>query len=123
MERCKHDTEISKYEEERGVPIFRHNQLYEIPHRKSSKTHGAKANIKQFPLKLAFASTGHKVQGITIKKGNNVVVHGHEKIPNGMYYLMLSRAEEMEQVYLEMPQKKGRVVLMAAFPVIPPETK
>ena len=64
--------------------------------------------VKQFPLKLAWGSTGHKVQGITIKKGTNVVIHGHERIPNGMYYLMLSRAEEMEQVYIEMPKLKNK---------------
>ena len=56
--------------------------------------------VKQFPLKSAWASTAHKVQGITIKKGTNVVIHGHERIPNGMYYLMLSRVEEMEQIYI-----------------------
>ena len=64
--------------------------------------------IKQFPLKLAWGSTGHKVQGITIKKGTNVVIHGHERIPDGMYYLMLSRAQEMQQIYIEMPKLKNK---------------
>ena len=59
-------------------------------------------------MKLAWGSTAHKVQGITIKKGTNVVVHGHEKIPSGMYYLMLSRAEEMDQIYIEMPNVKDK---------------
>ena len=104
----KHDRQINIYEKDKGVPIFRSNQTYEIPHRKSFKTHSAKCQIKQFPLKLSYASTGHKVQGITIKKGQNVVVHGHEKIPHGMYYLMLSRAQELEQIYIEMPLKKNK---------------
>ena len=96
------DENIRKYQNQRGVPIFRHNLMYQAPYRKNHKTHGAMCQVKQFPLKSAWASTAHKVQGITIKKGTNAVIHGHERIPNGMYYLMFSRVEEMEQVYLGM---------------------
>ena len=35
-----------------------------------------------------------------------MVIHAHERIPHGMYYLMLSRDQEIEQVYLEMPMRK-----------------
>ena len=94
------DENIRQYQNQRGVPIFRHNLMYQAPYRKNYKTHGAMCQVKQFPLKSAWASTAHKVQGITIKKGTNVVIHGHERIPNGMYYLMLSRVEEMEQIYI-----------------------
>ena len=102
------DENIRKYQNQRGVPIFRHNLMYQAPYRKNHKTHGAMCQVKQFPLKSAWASTAHKVQGITIKKGTNVVIHGHSRIPNGMYYLMLSRAEEMQQVYMEMPTIPGK---------------
>ena len=108
MEKHQYDENIRKYKKQKGVPIFRQNQLYHAPHRKNFKQHSAMCQIKQFPLKAAWGSTGHKVQGITIKKGTNVVVHGHSNIPNGMYYLMLSRCEELEQVYIEMPQKPGK---------------
>ena len=80
--------------------------MYQAPYRNNYKTHGSTCQVKQFPLKLAWGSTGHKVQGITIKRGTNVVIHGHERIPDGMYYLMLSRAEELEQIYIEMPKLK-----------------
>ena len=108
MAKYQYDENIRKHKEQRGVPIFRTNQLYQAPYRNNQKTHGAMCQIKQFPVKLAFGSTGHKVQGITIKKGTNCIIHGHQHIPNGMYYLMLSRCEELEQVYIEMPKKPGK---------------
>ena len=58
MQRYKHDSEIRNYEKVNGVPIFRTNQMYDVPHRKTSKNHNAKCQITQFPVKLAFASTG-----------------------------------------------------------------
>ena len=30
-----------------------------------------------------------------------VVVHGHKKIPPGMYYVMFSRAQDLEQIYVK----------------------
>ena len=108
MAKHQYDSDIRKYREQKGVPIFRQHQLYQAPHRNNFKTHGTMCQINQFTLKLAWGSTGHKVQGITIKKGTNVVVHGHNNIPHGMYYLMLSRCQELEQVYIEMPKKPGK---------------
>ena len=57
--------------------------------------------MTQFPLRLAWATTGHKVQGVTIKKGTNVVLHGHKRMPYSLMYVMLSRAEKQENVFLE----------------------
>ena len=37
-----------------------------------------------------------------------MVVHGHERIPNGMYYLMLSRAQTLDQIYISMPKMKNK---------------
>ena len=85
---------------EKGCPIYKYSQKYEIPSAKGSKHHKV-TRADQFPLKLAWASTGHKIQGVTIKKGTNVVIHGNKHMPDSMYYVMLSRAQDISQVYLE----------------------
>jgi hypothetical protein len=48
---------------------------------------------------LAWGSTAHKVQGIEIKRGSDIITHGDIKMPPGMYYVMFSRAQDLENVY------------------------
>ena len=122
--RNKFDENLRKFEKDKGVPIFRSNLLYQAPYKKSYKTHNCQVSIKQFPLKLAYASTAHKVQGITIKKGKNVVIHGHRRIPNSMYYLMCSRVQEMEQLYFDMrvKDKNGKYELIDLVIVANPQS-
>ena len=62
--------------------------------------HAAKATVCQFPLKVAFAVTGHKIQGQTIKKGCKIVVNWSKIIPRGLVYVMLSRAESIDDAYI-----------------------
>ena len=87
--------------------LYRRNVEYSIPSRKSNKNHGCSCKVSQFPLRLAWASTGHKLQGATIKRGSNIVAHGHKKMPDGLYYVMLSRTQAMENLFLEnfLPDK------------------
>ena len=56
--------------------------------------------MQQFPLKVAFAVTGHKIQGQTIKTGSSIVVNWSKHMPRGLAYVMLSRAESVEDVYI-----------------------
>ena len=109
LDQRKDNKEISeKYDEQRGCPIFRATTEYHIGHkRRRNLEHGATNKVTQFPLTLAWASTGHKLQGVTIKKGSNVIAHGNPRMPEGLYYVMLSRAESIENVYLEnfLPSK------------------
>ena len=101
----------SKYPGQRGCPIFKTTIEEPMPYGKRSrnqgKKHGSTYKIIQFPLRLAWASTTHKLQGITIKRGSNLVIHGYYKMPDGMYYVMLSRATAIENVFNEnfLPEK------------------
>ena len=101
----KNSSAAEKYLEQKGCPIFKTTIEETLPfgkkNRKKGKTHGSTYKITQFPLRLAFASTTHKVQGVTIKKGSNLVTHGDIKMPNSMYYVMLSRVSALENVYNE----------------------
>ena len=74
---------------------------YNIPTRKGNKSHGCKAVITQFAMKLAWASTCHKLQGVTIKNDSILIVHGHKRMPVGMAYVMLSRCAKFESVYID----------------------
>ena len=101
----KSSSAAGKYFEQKGCPIYKTTIEETLPfgkkNRRKGKTHGSTYKITQFPLRLAFASTTHKVQGITIKKGSNLVTHGDIKMPNSMYYVMLSRVTALENVFNE----------------------
>ena len=90
-----------KYSSQRGCPIYKQTveELISTSTRRKGKVHGSTYKLTQFPLRLAWGSTAHKVQGIEIKKGSDIVTHGDKKMPDGMYYVMLSRAQSLENVY------------------------
>ena len=44
--------------------------------------------------------TCHKMQGQTIKKGTNLVIHWNKKLPAAMAYVMMGRIEDVENLYI-----------------------
>ena len=65
-QRKKYAQIADKYKTKNGTPIFRQKVRYHLK-RSGKRVHAAKATVLQFPLKLAFAVTGHKMQGQTVK--------------------------------------------------------
>ena len=95
------------FEEQNGCPIFRTTLRPQGKAMRSANSHGASVKITQFPLRLAAASTGHKLQGTSIK--SNLVVHGYVNkkknktaaVPKCLYYVMLSRVTKIDNIFLD----------------------
>ena len=53
-----------------------------------------------FPLRLCFITTAHKLQGGTVKKPNCLVLDLDCRLQRAMVYVMLSRIQSIEQLYI-----------------------
>ena len=67
---------------------------------KSKKSVINTATVIQFPLRLAFACTAHKIQGATIPKPQKVIINVTDTFAAAMVYVMLSRVCTLEQIYI-----------------------
>ena len=89
-----------------GTPIFRTTLRTPGKSVNSMNAHGASCKITQFPLRLSFASTGHKLQGTGIT--SELIAHGcidkkgkDIQPPKSLYYVMLSRCTKLDNIYLD----------------------
>ena len=53
-----------------------------------------------FPLRLCFAATGHKLQGVTVKDPTPLIVDMHCYLQSAAVYVMLSRVQCLSQLYI-----------------------
>ena len=67
---------------------------------KSKKSVVNTANVIQFPLRLAFACTAHKIQGATVPKPQKVIINVSDIFGAAMLYVMLSRVCAMWQIFI-----------------------
>ena len=89
------------------TPIYK--QLHKYTTGKSSGKSNV-ASVYQFPVILAFSSTTHKVQGLTVKYPAKVAVDLRSIFRGGQNqaYVMLGRCENLNQLYLigDLPESK-----------------
>ena len=81
-----------------GTPIDKVNFPFSIS--KSKKSIINTANVIQFPVKLAFASTAHKIQGATIPKPQKAIINVSDTFTPAMVYVMLSRVCSLDQILI-----------------------
>ena len=99
QQRRDHENDCNSYSSQNGTPIYK----ISLEHALNQSNSGARGKTVQFPMRLAWGSTCHSLQGITIKKGSNLIAHGNKKmkLPKNMYYVMLSRVASLENLYLD----------------------
>jgi hypothetical protein len=84
-----------------GTPIFCADFQYQLPAGKSGKCqYTASAKLLQFPLRLAWGVTCHKVQGQTFKSGSPVIINWSKRLTQGMAYVMLGRCENLADLFI-----------------------
>ena len=63
----------------------------------------------QFPLRLAFSSTIHKIQGITVKSPKSLVIDIDSSLEAAQSYVMLSRVQELSQILIYGEFKDNKI--------------
>ena len=75
---------------------------------KNTSSNNAIMTATQFPLKLSFACTAHKMQGSTVAKPEPLILDIRSVMEAAQGYVMLSRVQSANQLYIieEVPRKK-----------------
>ena len=87
-----------KYSGSLATPIERLEFHYSLSKKKTSSVSNAMAI--QFPLRLAFSATAHKIQGYTVVKPNNLVIDLRGVKEAAQAYVMLSRVQALSQLII-----------------------
>ena len=95
-----------KYPDNRPVPIEKIEINYSLSKKQFSQ--GAFAKVFQVPLTLGYSCTGHKSQGSTISEPDPVVTDLRKSFLKSMCYVICSRTETKEQLYILGKLPTGR---------------
>ena len=95
--RARHEPLTKKYSTT-VTPIF----MIEFPFHPGKKNDfkNDSYTATQFPLKLAFACTAHKMQGSTVSKPDQLVIDLTQVFEAAQSYVMMSRVQSLSQLYI-----------------------
>src|SRR5690606_29254931 len=83
------------------TPVSWENQGYTYDRAEKKITQNVEGTFTQYPLKLAWAITIHKSQGLTFEK---LIIDFHTgTFASGQAYVALSRVKSLEGLYLKRP--------------------
>ena len=92
----KHSEALTKYKD--CILIEQVSIQYSI--RKSGGSVASKAKVFQFPVRLAYATTSHKIQGQSLLHPLTVVLNIDSVFEPGQAYVMFSRVQCIDQVFI-----------------------
>ncbi|MEO6980720.1 MAG: ATP-binding domain-containing protein, partial [Mucilaginibacter sp.] len=90
-------------------PATWENRVFQYDKIKRRIVSETKGKFKQYPIKLAWAVTIHKSQGLTFD--NTIIDVGTGTFVNGQLYTALSRCRTLNGITLKRPIKKEDIIL------------
>lgn len=83
------------------------NSKYVLNEETKEITEEVEGTFRQYPVRLAWAITIHKSQGLTFERA---IIDAHNSFAHGQTYVALSRCKTLEGIVLETPLQKKSII-------------
>ncbi|MDR0547269.1 MAG: AAA family ATPase [Dysgonamonadaceae bacterium] len=89
------------------TPVLWENVKYELDTQTDAIKEAVEGSFEQYPLKLAWAITIHKSQGLTFERA---VIDAQSSFAHGQVYVALSRCKTLEGMVLRTPIRQRSII-------------